>query len=215
MHASLWMLAGAMLLAGCEAAPPEPAANGSDFDSSSGPAAMTRPAAPAATAIANPGAPAPAAEHYALAVTGEGLRLINREQGSAQPLAFGMARDQAMRTVGNVLGAPVAQGESPDCPAGPATSADFSSGLSLVFRDDRFVGWDLGAGAGSAGPITTMTGAGVGDPRSALEQGMVVEVEQSSLGTEFRTGGISGLLSSDAPDATIESMWAGAVCIYR
>ena len=49
------------------------------------------------------------------------------------------------------------------------------------------------------------------DPQAAY----TVEVFESSLGTEFAAGDLSGILTADARDATVENLWAGATCIFR
>ncbi len=53
--------------------------------------------------------------------------------------------------------------------------------------------------------------------RSELEAalGGAPTVEQSSLGTEFGRGEISGLLASDRPDAAVQRLWSGTNCAMR
>jgi hypothetical protein len=48
-----------------------------------------------------------------------------------------------------------------------------------------------------------------------MEDSLVPEISQTSLGTEFDAGGLSGVLSGRGPDARIEGLWAGMACIAR
>ncbi len=43
----------------------------------------------------------------------------------------------------------------------------------------------------------------------------MVEIRPSSLGTEFQSGGIGGLLDSANADAKVSNLWSGATCIAR
>jgi hypothetical protein len=42
-----------------------------------------------------------------------------------------------------------------------------------------------------------------------------VEFPESTIGTEFMSGELSGLLESDAPNAKVTALWAGTSCIFR
>ena len=63
--------------------------------------------------------------------------------------------------------------------------------------------------------ITTPAGVGIGSTREELEGAHQAEVMDSSLGVEFYSGGLAGLLNSSAPDGTIEALWSGMTCIAR
>ena len=40
-------------------------------------------------------------------------------------------------------------------------------------------------------------------------------IPESTLGAEFSSGDLGGMLSSDAPDATVEALYAGLTCFFR
>lgn len=102
-------------------------------------------------------------------------------------------------------------GTYPEC--GGAGYTNWADGLSLVFDAGRFAGWTLDRRA--AGALSTMSGVGPGSTRIALENAYRIKVSRTTLGTEFTTGGISGLLNGTGYDATITTMWAGATCLAR
>jgi hypothetical protein len=66
-----------------------------------------------------------------------------------------------------------------------------------------------------------MSGVGIGTTRSEMAESLVFDIyEDSTIGTEFHTGGdepggFSGLFESEAPDARITDLWAGTNCIFR
>jgi len=167
-------------------------------------------------------APPPAAEPEAapetaeaaqggLALEGEGLRAFTA-QGSARPLPFGMSQDMVLTAVSTLLGAETPQvTTNSECGAGPTQFAEYPNGLQLAFQDDKFAGWFLD----EAG-LTTADGVGVGSSRTDLQSARVVEmIPDSTLGAEFSSGDLGGMLSSDAPDATIEALYAGLTCFFR
>jgi len=111
----------------------------------------------------------------------------------------------------SVQGAPPSgQGENIDC---GATSAVWPDGLTVWFARDKFVGWSV---ASAASTLSTAGGLKVGSTRVEVENGAsVAEIVRSSLGEEFRAGGVGGLLESADADARVTNLWAGAVCIAR
>lgn len=155
----------------------------------------------------------------ALALDGEGLRVIRVATGSTRLVAFGEERAVVIDATRRLLG-----GSSPvmtdnlDCPATVATWP--ANKLQLWFAADaaaRFIGWSLGGGAPAdpAPKLTTMSGIGLGSTRAAMESVYVAKVARSSLGIEFSAGGLAGLLASAQPGARIENLWAGQVCLAR
>ena len=98
---------------------------------------------------------------------------------------------------------------------GPAQAADFGA-LVLFFQQDRFVGWEQRE-ASERPYVGTPGGASVGARRPTLAAalGGPIEVEQSTLGTEFSRGDISGLLASADADAQVDRLWAGMNCAMR
>lgn len=181
----------------------------------------TAPAPSPATAADKAAAPAttqitasvePVAADPVLAVDGEGLRLFDRTTGSASVLAFGQARAAVLGPLETLRG-PAGTGTNQDCGAGPVAYANWADGLSLVFQDGRFAGWGLDSRA--AGAITTAASIGPGSTRAQLTDAYAATVNQSSLGTEFMAGGISGVLDGKGARAKITDMWAGVNCVAR
>lgn len=193
-HGFAALLAPALLL-GCRGeSPPEPAPS----------ASVAAPAAPAAT----PASPAPAAP--GLAVDGEGLRLFAPATGSARPIPFGTPWPQAVAALA-FLGKPLA-GRNEECEAGPLDYARWERSLTLYGQDGKFVGWFADGGSGT---IATAAGVGPGTTRQDLEAAYAVEVFESTLGTEFTAGALSGLLDSPHPDSPVTAFWAGTSCNFR
>lgn len=130
-------------------------------------------------------------------------------------LAFGSNSLDAVEAVTALLGENFDQDESDECGAGPMEFAMWND-VWLTFQEGEFVGWELRA-ASEEPWVGTPGGVTIGSPRSDLETalGGAVTVEESSLGTEFNGGGISGLLSEDTPGATVTALWAGTNCAMR
>ena len=168
--------------------------------------------APATEPEATPsGQDAAEAAQGGLALEGEGLRAFTA-QGSARALPFGMSQDMVLNAVSTLLGTETPQvTTNSECGAGPTQFAEYPNGLQLAFQDDKFAGWFLD----EAG-LTTADGVGVGSSRTDLQSARVVEmVPDSTLGAEFSSGELGGMLSSDAPDATVEALYAGLTCFFR
>lgn len=146
-----------------------------------------------------------------LALEGEGLRIFVSPSGSARPLAFGTGKAETLATLQKVLGSePVDEGGNNEC---GATRVRWPDGLATWFVDDAFVGWSVGPeGAG----VSTVDGLAIGSTRAALESGgSVVQIDSTTLGTEFTAGSVAGLLDSDDDDARVIHLWAGQTCIAR
>lgn len=165
-----------------------------------------------ATRAADPGA--------ALALDGEGLRIIRAPSGATRLVSFGDDRAAVIAIIDRVIGGPPPTlADNLDCPATVATWS--GSGLQLWFTADaaaRFVGWSLGGPAptdSTAPRFTTMSGIGLGSTRAALDSVYVATIARSSLGVEFNAGGLAGLLASAQASAPVRNMWAGQVCLAR
>ena len=154
-------------------------------------------------------APAPAAQASAttVALDTEGLRFVDAQTGATRLLAFGSPAEQVHEAVSLSRQGPDAeQGTNPECGVGPLDYSQWDD-LTLWFRDDQFVGW-----AANRRGLTTMDGIGVGTPRAQLESGRAVNVEASTLGTEFQAGELYGLID-DA--GLVSNLWAGESCNFR
>lgn len=186
--------APALLLAACGQPAEEPASAPAPVKTSVTPGAGAPPAA----------TPAPASTRL-VGLDPEGLRLIDRESGSTASLAFGQPAEQVLSVVGASRGAPKERGTNAECGAGPLDFASWDD-LTLWFQNGAFAGW----ATDRQGP-TLMTGVGVGSSRADLEGAHVIEVRQTSLGSEFSLGAISGILENDR----VANLWAGVSCNFR
>lgn len=167
--------------------------------------------APATNDSAAANSQAPATDGPRVVLTGTGII-----PGSGPEIAFGASRTDVMAAAAGPLGRERALNAIEDCSgAGPAQAADYGA-LVLFFQQDRFVGWEQREA--SARPhIATQSGGSVGNTRATIATGLggPITVEQSTLGTEFNRGEISGMLASERPDALVERLWAGMNCAMR
>ena len=194
------VIAAALLVAACGRDAETPA---------EAPAAPPAAAIPAAPAPAAPAAqrPAPPAD---IALDGEGLRFVNAATGSTRLLPFGAPEAQALEALQPLRGAPAERSTNEECGAGPLAFAEWPDQLQLVFQDGRFVGWSLDRAG-----LATMSGVGVGSTRADLQSAYDAQVQESTLGTEFSAGGLSGLLSGPGREAKITTIWGGTICAFR
>lgn len=157
-------------------------------------------------------APAAGNAELRLALDGAGLRVFNSSSGSARAIEFGTRKTEFLDLLEKVVGqAAVKQGNNEDC---GATNATWSNGLVTWFQNDQFVGWSISQDQPS--PLRTANGIGLEMTRAELENsGTVVQVAESTIGTEFSAGNVAGLLSSSNTDGVVSNMWAGQVCIAR
>ena len=152
----------------------------------------------------------------ALAVTldGEGLRLVSTDSGSSDPLPFGGDATATGDAVSRALGQAASSPASAECPNGADTFQEWSGALRIESSGGGFISWSLPPGS----ELTTASGIGLGTTRAEMTQSVVIEVFESSLGTEFTigsgSGAIRGLLESDAPTAAVIELWAGDRCIF-
>lgn len=196
------MIAGAALaLAGCSEASPEPA---------------TAPSPTPSAAAASVPTPTPSARPTvtlaAISLDGDGITLVDPESGGSRPIPFGTAESDVLAAFA-LRGTPK-RSTNAECGAGPLAFADYPEGITLAFQEGKFAGWSTDTRSG--GRITNMAGVGPGARRADIEKAMVLEmVPDSTLGAEFTTGGMSGILDGTGPNAKVSDMWAGATCIAR
>ena len=162
------------------------------------------PTPPDATEVATPAADVPA-----LAVDGEGLRLFNKQRGSASSIKFGTPRDDVIQMLA-FLGKPET-GQNGECGAGPLDFANWANGFGLFFQQGKLVGWNLIPG----GDVTTASGIGPGSSRADLEGPYAAKISETSLGAEFAAGELYGLLDGKGPSAKITYLWGGVSCNFR
>ena len=169
--------------------------------------ACDRAAQPAATPAEPAVSPAPAT-NTGIALDPEGIRLINAETGSTTLLSFGSPAEQAHTAIAATRADQAAeQGTNSECPPGAMDYSQWND-LTLWFQNGQFVGWAVD----EPGP-NTLTGIGVGATRVQLERDYTIEwVPDSTLGTEFMAGDMSGIIGDDG---TITNLWAGMSCNFR
>jgi len=206
---SLAAAAATIALAACSAQSP------ADRDDREPPTNLSAlPPGSSTDSLAN--AAAASRERPALAIEGDGLRLVDPASGRARSLPFGLGRAQVMDALA-FLRAPTESGFLSECGPGPLDRAAWPGGLTLYFQHNRFAGWALRApaDAGGGARLTTASGIGLGSTRASLERVHETEVFDSSLGTEFSAGKLFGLLDGAGPQARITEMWAGVSCVMR
>ncbi|HEU0097163.1 MAG TPA: hypothetical protein VFQ67_00175 [Allosphingosinicella sp.] len=188
------MSGAGLVLLGLAACNPAPAPEGGG----SGDSANVAAAAPARAA-----APAPA-----VVLEGAGLRIA----GATPPrtLAFGIPAAEAIAALTEAFGRPPSErGENEECGGGAMAFAAWDGKVTIWLLDGRFAGWD------DKGGLRTLEGVAVGSSRSDVESLPGFEAEESTLGTEFRAGGLSGILASAAADARVTHLWGGETCVFR
>lgn len=166
-----------------------------------------------ATSHATTTAAAPAAT---LALSGEGLDLVDPISGSTRHLPFDGDADAVVAAVTRISGAPSQRAVNGECGAGPMEFVTWNDGLSVLIQQQGFRGWSMNQRPGNAAlPLTTISGIGLGSTRSALEAVTVITVSETSLGTEFSAAGLNGLFAPAMADAPIIAMWSGVSCVFR
>ena len=150
-----------------------------------------------------------------LALSGEGVLMINNQTGNTQAIPFEMDVVTSQAIVSAVLGDPMDITQNNECGAGPMSFITWDNGFTMNVMQDQFVGWSVHDNTESAN-LTTVEGVGVGKTRADLDANYSVEVFESSLGTEFSAADqLFGLLSTNEPDGTITHLWAGVACNFR
>lgn len=91
--------------------------------------------------------------------------------------------------------------------------AEFPNGLTLCFQESRFRGWALSRRA--SGRVSTMAGIAPGSTLAQLNRTQTTRVQRTSLGYEFSSGDLRGLLDGPGANARITTMWAGTTCAAR
>jgi hypothetical protein len=179
-------------LAACDSAPPR----NESAETSAAPANASAPA------------PAPAAAP-AIVLEGAGLRIPG--ESPPRTLALEMPEAETIEALTGALGRPPSElGENEECGGGGGMKfAKWKDDLTAWFMDGRFAGWD------SEGKLKTIEGVGIGSSRADVAILPGFEVEESTLGIEFRAGGLSGILASKAADAKVTHLWGGATCVFR
>ena len=128
--------------------------------------------------------------------------------------AFGGDGGEVVDAVSAALGEPADESDIDECPAGPATGADWDE-VQLVLQEGAFVGWSIDQGSTVALADGLAIGSTLQDVRDRYPD---VSVDpESTIGIELysEAAGLSGIVTEDAPTGTVTSLWAGIVCIFR
>ena len=132
----------------------------------------------------------------------------------ANLISFGQSQAEVTKALSDILGAPSRTGRNAECPDGAVEFASFGT-LDVHFQGGKFVGWVLD---GQMNPeLESYQGLMIGQARSEISAGDGDEptFEKSSLGAEFQSEGIGGMLSGNGPDAKVTSLFAGVTCFAR
>jgi hypothetical protein len=152
-----------------------------------------------------------------LVLNGDGFQIIRSEMDETESVTFEDSLGSAIEAVAVVFGQPaIAAAVNQDCPAGPMEFTSWDNGFTLNAMNGELVGWSVRSHNAADTPLLTDSGIGIGTSRSTLETAYAATVTETTLGTEFYTDDfLSGMLSSDASDATVEYLWAGTDCSFR
>ncbi len=128
-------------------------------------------------------------------------------------IAFGSPASGAIAAARQLYGEPETVEMLEECGAGPLQASRFG-GLTLAAQDGKFAGWWVDGRAKPPSPKTA-AGIGIGSTRAELDAAYPLEEFESSLGDEFTTNGLAGLISGEGKSGKITHLWAGATCIMR
>ena len=150
-----------------------------------------------------------------LALSGDGLLVIDEQSGKTQTIPFNTDLETAQVAISSALGEPTEVTQNSECPPGVMSFITWSNGLTINAMQERFVGWTVRRDPESAN-LTTVDGVGLGKTLADLKANYSVEVIESTLGTEFYTSNnLFGLLSANEPNGVITNLWSGIACNFR
>lgn len=130
--------------------------------------------------------------------------------GSDLRIDFGRDKAGVVEAVSRLLSArPGSDVVNAECGAGPVNTVSWD-GLDLTFMDGDFLGWIVDDAA-----LAAAGGLRVGQTRAALEAAGAGPFRDTSLGVEFESGGVFGLLETDGGDAPVTLLWSGLTCFFR
>jgi hypothetical protein len=132
----------------------------------------------------------------------------------ANLIQFGQSQADVTRQLTEILGPPSGTGRNAECPTGAVEYATFGE-LNVNFQNGKFVGWVLD---GPMRPeLESYQGLMIGQTRRELSggDGDPPTFEQSSLGSEFTSDGIGGLLDGNGPNAKVKTLFSGVTCFAR
>lgn len=161
------------------------------------------------------GVPKESLTDLVLALSVDGLLVINEQSGKTQTIPFNTDIATSQVAISSALGEPTESTQNSECPAGAMNFITWSNGLTMNVQQERFVGWTVRRDTESAN-LTTVDGVGLGKTLTELKANYSVEVIESTLGTEFYTSNnLFGLLSANEPNGVITNLWSGIACNFR
>lgn len=166
----------------------------------------------AGESASGPGAPKKAEVDAGTVQLGGDAILVTGPMGTS--LAFGSPRDAVEQELTKVLGPSAEKSSNAECGAGPVDVTNFAPGLVINFQDDKLVGWYLDRES----DLRTDKGIGTGSPAADFVAAHAAEpFEDSTLGLEYYSerDGIGALMSEDAKNPLVESLYAGTNCFFR
>lgn len=188
MRGALIVLAGALMLAGCDSGGvPSPAEKLEGKEAAAPLAADT------------------------VELRGEGL------VAGPEAFFFAAGQKEVEAALAKALGPSLRSGDNGECGAGPITFVDYAGGLTAHFQEGRLVGWNWHAPQDGDRPATgTVKLAGqvqLGAPRAAVQAAPgFAKVEGSTLGEEFALGDkVGGFIEGDVASM----LYAGTQCFFR
>lgn len=145
----------------------------------------------------------PPLQQMGLRADSQGLQPI----GIPLRIDFSRTEESTIASVSKLLGQPPKTRQlREECGAGPVTEVSWSNGLTLNFQNGDFLGWVTRKARGT--PVATTSGIAPGLSRTDL---VGASFKETSLGTEFETGQIYGLIQGDK----VGMVWSGMTCFFR
>lgn len=170
-----------------------------------------------ATEVA-PSEVAPSAAYESIVVGMNSLDVVTAE--TTESVARGSTRDEAVAALAPYLGAPTSESMNEECPLGPALTAKWADGVSLLFEAvdgaSTLTGWQV---SGADGRLRGPSGVALGMSRDALLAQPDARLgDDGMLDNEFFVGaqdGVGGFLSGPDADARVTELFVGTTCIAR
>ena len=157
----------------------------------------------------------PAPSYSALLAADGGVRLVDPASGADSLVAYGTPEAAAVAAITDLAGAMASSGTNEECGAGPVDFATWDSGFQTLSQGGSFGGWSLRDGPAADAPPEAEGGLSIGMTRTALDAVAGLNVFESTLGTEFTVGAISGILTGPGPTDTVSNLWSGLSCNFR
>ncbi len=155
------------------------------------------------------------ATSFVLSLAGDGLLVVDPQSGKTRIIPFKTDLATAEEAISAALGYSKSTTANSECGAGTMKFVTWSTGFTINVIQDQFVGWTVRPETESA-KLTTVDGVGLGTTLTDLKANYSAEVIESSLGTEFFVeDSLSGLLSTNEPNAVVTQLWAGTACNFR